>query len=63
MILSATMMLRIALKEEKAAEILETAIDKVFSKGFRTPDLANETSIKIGCKGIGDEILEVIKNP
>ena len=40
MLLSASMMLKIGLNEEEAAENLETAIDKVLSKGFRTAELA-----------------------
>ena len=35
MLLSASMMLKIGLNEEEAAENLETAIDRVLSKGFR----------------------------
>ena len=56
MLLSASMMLKIGLNEEEAAENLETAIDKVLSKGFRTADLAKGSSEVLSCSEIGDKI-------
>ncbi len=58
MVLSAAMMLRIALNEEEAANDLEMAIEKTLSKGFRTRDLADNNSKLLGCKGMGEEILK-----
>ena len=46
--------------EEAAAENLETAIDKVLSKGFRTADLADESSEVLSCSEIGDKIIDEI---
>jgi len=60
MLLSASMMLKIGLNEEEAAENLETAIDKVLSKGFRTADLANGSSEVLSCSEIGDKIIDEI---
>jgi len=60
MLLSASMMLKIGLNEEKAAENLETAIDKVLSKGFRTADLADGSSEVLSCSEIGDRIMDEI---
>ncbi len=60
MLLSASMMLKIGLNEEKAAENLETAIDKVLSKGFRTADLAEGSSEVLSCSEIGDKIMDEI---
>ena len=57
MVLSAAMMLRIGLKEKKAADTLEQAVDKVLEEGFRTADLVEEGSIQLGCKEIGEELL------
>ena len=60
MLLSASMMLKFGLNEEKAAENLETAIDKVLSKGFRTVDLADGSSEVLSCSEIGDKIINEI---
>ena len=60
MLLSASMMLKIGLSEEEAAENLETAIDKVLSKGFRTADLAGGSSEVLSCSEIGDKIMDEI---
>ena len=55
MLLSASMMLKIGLNEDKASENLETAIDKVLSKGFRTADLADGSSKVLSCSEIGEK--------
>ena len=60
MLLSASMMLKIGLNQEEAAENLETAIDKVLSKGFRTADLADGSNVVLSCSEIGDKILDEI---
>ena len=60
MLLSASMMLKIGLNEEKAAENLETAIDKVLTNGFRTADLADGSSEVLSCSEIGDKIMDEI---
>jgi len=60
MLLSASMMLKIGLNEEEAAESLETAVDKVLSKGFRTADLADGSSAVLSCREIGDKIIDEI---
>lgn len=60
MVLSAAMMLRTGLKQNKAADDLERAVDKVLAAGFRTGDLMSEGSIQLGCKGIGDELLKAL---
>ncbi len=63
MILSAAMMLKIALKEEKAAEALEKAIDNTLAKGFRTVDLiSNPSQQECGCREIGELIIQEIKS-
>ena len=60
MLLSASMMLKIGLNEEEAAENLETAIDKVLSNGFRTADLADGSTEVLSCSEIGDKIMDEI---
>ena len=60
MLLSASMMLKIGLNEEEASENLETAVDKVLSKGFRTADLADGSCEVLSCSEIGDKIVDEI---
>ncbi len=61
MILSAAMMLRIALKETDAAKNIENAIDKALEKGFRTIDLKSDSSQKLcGCREMGQRIIAEI---
>ncbi len=60
MLLSASMMLKIGLNEEEASENLETAVDNVLSKGFRTADLADGSSKVLSCSEIGDKIKDEI---
>jgi len=60
MLLSASMKIKIGLNEEEAAENLETAIDKVLSKGFRTADLAYGSTEVLSCSDIGNKIMNEI---
>ena len=60
MALSTSMLLKIGLNENAAAEHLESAIDKVLIKGFRTSDLDDGKSKIIGCSEMGEKILEEI---
>ena len=61
MVLSAAMMLRIGLKEEKAAASLEIAVEQVLNQGFRTADLVTENTKEIGCKAIGQELIKALE--
>ena len=58
MILSASMLLRIGLQEIKAADDLEKAVDMVLTDGYRTPDLLSINTKKVGCKEMGNKILQ-----
>lgn len=60
MVLSAAMLLRIGLKQEGAAEALETAVESVLGKGFRTGDLMADGCKKIGCAAMGEELLKAL---
>ena len=60
MALSTAMMLKIGLNEYQASEIIESAIDKVLSEGFRTPDLDDGESKIISCSKMGDKIINEI---
>ena len=52
--------LKIGLNEEEAAENLETAIDKVLSKGYRTADLADGSTEVLSCSKMGNKIIDEI---
>ncbi len=60
MVLSAAMMLRIGLKETKAADSLEQAVNKVLDEGIRTRDLMNNDCVEVGCRKIGKELQKAI---
>jgi len=58
-ILSAAMMLRHSLREEDAAQAIETAVEKALDAGYRTPDLANaalpdQTIEVVGTRAMGE---------
>ena len=57
MVLSAAMMLRIGLKQTEAAADLEAAVDKVLAAGFRTGDLMAEGCTMLGCRAMGEQLL------
>jgi len=59
-ILSAAMMLRFSLKQEKAAERLEAAVRKVLSDGYRTADIFTAGTKKVGTAGMGDAVLSAL---
>tara|TARA_Y100001968_G_scaffold94151_1_gene84586 strand:+ start:6141 stop:7217 length:1077 start_codon:yes stop_codon:yes gene_type:complete len=61
MILSAAMMLRVGLKEFKAAEDIENAIEIVLLKGFRTADLASNSLQNVSCSDMGQEVLKALR--
>eukprot|EP00271_Cylindrocystis_brebissonii_P008866 TRINITY_DN23394_c0_g1_i1.p1 TRINITY_DN23394_c0_g1~~TRINITY_DN23394_c0_g1_i1.p1 ORF type:complete len:474 (-),score=87.86 TRINITY_DN23394_c0_g1_i1:453-1826(-) len=58
-ILSAAMMLRYALGEERAAQRCEEAVLAVLDKGYRTGDIlaGNDTSL-VGCSKMGELVLQ-----
>jgi len=61
MVLSAAMMLRISLKQEAAAQALESAVDAVLAAGFRTGDLMAEGCTLLGCQAMGERLLQALE--
>jgi 3-isopropylmalate dehydrogenase len=57
-ILSAAMMLRYSLNQPEAAIALETAVIKVLDQGLRTGDIFSEGCQLVGCKSMGEAILQ-----
>tara|TARA_Y100001970_G_C14107243_1_gene788849 strand:- start:107 stop:1189 length:1083 start_codon:yes stop_codon:yes gene_type:complete len=60
MVLSAAMMLRIALEEFEAANALEEAVNSVLNSGYRTKDLMNAKSIELTCSEMGDHLIDAL---
>jgi 3-isopropylmalate dehydrogenase len=59
-VLSAAMMLRTGLKQSKAADDLEAAVDKVLAAGFRTGDLMADGCTLLGCRAMGEALLKAL---
>lgn len=57
-ILSAAMLLRYSLHEEKAADAIEAAVDKALGEGYRTPDLWKDSFTKVNTSEITKIISE-----
>ena len=59
MLLSASMMLKIAFNETKAGDYLENAINEILNEGYRTSDLMSSGRGKqVGCSQMGELIAE-----
>ncbi|KAL9238568.1 hypothetical protein vseg_012969 [Gypsophila vaccaria] len=59
-ILSAAMLLRYGLGENKAADIIEAAVRDTLDKGFRTGDIYAAGNKLVGCKEMGDQVLKAV---
>jgi 3-isopropylmalate dehydrogenase len=56
-ILSAAMMLRYTFDEEAAASRIESAVKKVLASGYRTRDIYEPGTKKVGTAAMGDAVL------
>ena len=59
-ILSAAMMLRYTFGQEAAAQRIEFAVKKVLAQGFRTGDIYEPGTQKVGTKQMGDAVLAAL---
>ena len=59
-ILSASMMLRYSFNLDKVADAIDQAVKKVLEDGIRTVDIMSEGMKQVGCKEMGDRIVERI---
>ncbi|KAF3518628.1 hypothetical protein DY000_02064363 [Brassica cretica] len=59
-ILSAAMLLKYGLGEEKAAKRIEDAVLGALNKGFRTGDIYSNGTKLVGCKEMGEEVLKSV---
>jgi 3-isopropylmalate dehydrogenase len=55
------MMLRQGLGQEAAAADLELAVERVLAAGFRTGDLMAEGCTLVGCRAMGERLLEALE--
>lgn len=60
-VLSAAMMLRYGLDEATAADRIEQAVLQVLETGNRTADLMSSGMNLLGCKAMGDKLIEVLE--
>src|ERR1700688_1621556 len=56
MILSAAMMLRESFGMKREAEWIESAVDRLFASGIRTPDTVEPGTTKVGCIEFGERL-------
>jgi 3-isopropylmalate dehydrogenase len=61
MVLSASMLLRIGLKQEAAAADLEAAVERTLAAGFRTGDLMAAGCTQLGCRAMGEQLLAALE--
>jgi 3-isopropylmalate dehydrogenase len=54
------MMLRYALDQPAAADKIEAGVMEVLDKGYRTGDIMSEGMKLVGCRQMGDALLEVL---
>jgi 3-isopropylmalate dehydrogenase len=59
-ILSAAMMLRYSLSQERAAERVEGAVRKVLAQGLRTADIHEPGTTRIGTAAMGDAVVAAL---
>lgn len=60
-ILSASMMLRYSFDLDKEADAIDSAVKQVLKDGYRTGDIMSAGCEQVGCKRMGDLIVERIK--
>jgi len=59
-ILSAAMMLRFSLKQEKAADFVEAAVRRVLRDGLRTADIHTPGTRRVGSEEMGDAVVAAL---
>lgn len=61
-VLSAAMLLRYGLDQPAAAECIEQAVLQVLDRNLRTADIMSESMTLLGCRAMGEAIVEAIHN-
>ncbi|ADI63358.1 3-isopropylmalate dehydrogenase [Trichormus azollae] len=60
-ILSAAMMLRYALNQAEAADLIENGVLQVLQQGYRTGDIMSEGMNLLGCQAMGNELIQILE--
>ncbi|KAL2651520.1 hypothetical protein R1flu_019648 [Riccia fluitans] len=60
-VLSAAFLLKYGLGETKAADLIEAAVSTALDKGYRTGDLMSSGKTLVGCKKMGEILLESLE--
>jgi 3-isopropylmalate dehydrogenase len=60
-ILSVAMMLRYTLEQEAAAARVEAAVRKVLAQGYRTADILQPGTRKVGTREMGDAVVAALR--
>jgi 3-isopropylmalate dehydrogenase len=61
-VLSAAMMLRYGLDQPAAADKIEQAVIKVLDAGYRTGDIMSPGMKQVGCREMGDKLIEILES-
>jgi 3-isopropylmalate dehydrogenase len=60
-VLSAAMMLRYGLQQPAAADKIERSVSQVLQRGDRTGDIMSANTNLVGCRAMGDALIEVLE--
>ena len=60
-ILSAAMMLRYALNQAEAADLIENGVLQVLQQGYRTGDIMSEGMNLLGCQAMGNALIQILE--
>lgn len=61
-VLSAAMMLRYGLNQPEAADRIDAAVLQVLDNGDRTGDIMSEGMNQLGCRAMGDALIQVLRD-
>ena len=60
-ILSAAMMLRYALNQPEAADLIENSVLQVLEQGYRTGDIMSPGMKLVGCRAMGAALMNILE--
>ena len=60
-VLSAAMMLRYALNQPQAADLIENSVLQVLQQGYRTGDIMSPEMKLVGCQAMGEALMEILE--
>jgi 3-isopropylmalate dehydrogenase len=61
-VLSAAMMLRYGLNQPMAGDRIEQAVMQVLDQGYRTGDIMSEGKTRVGCREMGDVLIQALES-